>query len=119
MLDQVTEHLHELKLLEANPSVKESDVEIWAQGFLKNCLGYLASAGYSIRSQETKGKHRPDLIVMKDEKPVLLIEVKKLGFNLNRSDFRSGKVQIGEYLQALGNVKWGILTNGTEWKLFD
>jgi hypothetical protein len=119
MLDQVTEHLHELRNLEANPASKESDVERWVQSFLKNCLGYMSSAGYSIRAQETKGKHRPDLVILASEKPIIMVEVKKLGFNLNKSDFRSGKIQLSEYLQAAGNVKWGILTNGMEWKLFD
>ena len=119
IFDQVTEHLHDLKTLETNPTTKESDVERWCQSFLKNCLGYTASTGYSIRSQESKGKSRPDLIVLLNEKPIFVVEVKKLGFDLNKSDFRSGKVQLNEYLNLIGNVRWGILTNGTEWKLFD
>ncbi len=119
IIDQATEHLHELKNMDANPNTKESDVERWCSSFLKNCLGYTASAGYSIRSQESKGKMRPDLLVMKDDKPVFLVEVKKLGFDFDKSDFRSGKVQLTEYLNAVGNVKWGILTNGTDWKLYD
>lgn len=119
MLDQAIEHLHELKSIEANPASKETNVEVWAQSFLKNCLGYTASSGYSIRSQEVKGKMRPDLIVLKNDKPVFVVEVKKLGFDLNKSDFRSGKTQLSEYLNTLGGVKYGILTNGTEWLLFD
>lgn len=119
MLDQAIEHLHELKNIEANPASKESNVEVWAQSFLKNCLGYTASSGYSIRSQEVKGKMRPDLIVLKADKPVFVVEVKKLGFDLSKSDFRSGKTQLSEYLNTLGGVKYGILTNGTEWLLFD
>ncbi len=119
MFDQVTEHLHELKNLTANVSAKESDVERWCQSFLKNCLGYTSSAGYTIRAQETKGKMRADLIVFKGEKPIFLVEVKKLGFDLNKSDFRSGKTQLGEYLNTIGNVKWGILCNGSYWKLYD
>ncbi len=117
--DQVTEHLHELKLLEANPNCKEMDVERWAQSFLKNCLGYAASSGYSIRAQETKGKMRPDLVVLKNDNPVFVVEVKKMGFGLNKSDFRSGKIQLSEYLNFIGNVRWGMLTNGCEWKLYD
>lgn len=119
MLDQVTEHLHELKALESNPSVKELDVERWAQNFLRNCLGYMSSSGYQIRAQEAKGKMRPDLVVLKNDKPSFVMEIKKLGFDLNKSDFRSGKVQLAEYLNAFGNVRWGILCNGYEWKLFD
>lgn len=119
MLDQVTEHLHELKSLEANTGTKEMDVERWAQSFLRNCLGYTSTSGYSIRAQETKGKHRPDLIVLKGDKPIFLVEVKRLGFDLTKSNFRSGKIQLAEYLQVVGNVKWGVLTNGCEWKLYD
>lgn len=119
MLDQATEHLHELKGFDSNPSVKEMDVERWAQSFLKSCLGFSSSAGYSIRAQETKGKMRPDLVVLKGDKPVFVVEVKKLGFDLGKSDFRSGKVQLSEYLNMIGNVRWGVLTNGHEWKLFD
>lgn len=62
---------------------------------------------------------RPDLIVLKDERPIFVIEVKKVGFNLNKSNFRSGKVQLSEYLGQIGAVRWGLLTNGCEWKLFD
>lgn len=117
--EQVTEHLLEYKMLESNPNTKEMDVERWAQSFLKSCLGYSATAGYTIRAQETKGKSRPDLIILKDDKPAFVVEVKKMGFDLNKSDFRSGKVQLNEYLSLIGNVKWGILTNGQEWHLFD
>ncbi|MFM6930435.1 MAG: type I restriction endonuclease [Bdellovibrio sp.] len=119
ILDQTTEHLHELKTLEANPTTKELDVERWAQSFLRNCLGYTSSAGYSIRAQESKGKMRPDLVILQGEKPVFVVEVKKLGFDLSKSDFRSGKTQLSEYLNLIGNVQWGMLTNGVEWKLFD
>lgn len=119
MLDQAIEHLHELKSLESNPNTKELDIERWCQSFLKSCLGYTASAGYTIRAQEMKGKMRPDLIVMDGDRPVFVVEVKKLHFDLNKSDFRSGKVQLGEYLSSIGNVRWGVLTNGIEWKLFD
>jgi hypothetical protein len=117
--EQVTEHLHEIKNMDANPSTKESDVEKWCASFLKNCFGYTAVAGYSIRSQESKGRLRPDLLVLKNDKPIFLVEVKNLGFNFDKSDFRSGKIQLTEYLNAVGNVKWGILTNGVDWKLYD
>lgn len=119
IFDQTMEYLFELKTIEANPMTKESDVEKWCASFLKSCLGYMASSGYSIRSQETKGKMRPDLIVFKDEKPIFVVEVKKMNFDLHKSDFRSGKVQLKEYLATLGNVKWGMLTNGVEWRLYD
>ena len=119
MFDQLTEHMHELKGLDSNPSTKEMDVERWCQSLLRNVLGFTASAGYSIRAQESKGKMRPDLIVFKGEKPIFVVEVKKLGFDLNKSEFRSGKVQLKEYLHNIGDVRWGILSNGFEWKLYD
>ena len=119
IFDQVTEHFHEMKGLEASDSTKEGDVERWAQSFLRNCLGFTASGGYSIRSQEAKGKMRPDLIVLHNDKPKFVVEVKKLGFDLSKSDFRSGKVQLKEYLNHIGDVRWGMLTNGTDWRLYD
>jgi hypothetical protein len=119
ILDQLTEHLHELKGLEENPSTKEMDVERWCQSVLRNVLGFTATAGYSIRAQESKSKMRPDLIVFNGEKPIFVVEVKKLNFDLNKSELRSGKVQLREYLHNLGDVRWGILSNGFEWKLFD
>ncbi len=119
MIDQVTEHLHELNTMDATSTTKETDVERWCASFIKSCLGYTSSSGYVIRSQETKGKLRPDLIVLKDEKPIFLVEVKKLGFDFDKSDFRSGKIQLSEYLNAAGGVKYGMLTNGCEWKLYD
>lgn len=119
MLDQVSEHLHELKTLSSNPATKELDVERWCQSVFKNCLGYTSTNGYSILAQEVRGKIRPDLIVSKGGKPEFVIEIKKLGFDLNKSDFRSGKVQLGEYLHSIGDVKWGILCNGYEWRLYD
>jgi hypothetical protein len=117
--EQLTEHLHEFKGIEANPNTKESDVEVWCQSFIKTCLGFTPSAGYSVRSQESKGRMRPDLVIYKGENPILVVEVKKLGFDLDKSDFRSGKVQLAEYLGTMSGVKWGMLSNGTEWKLFD
>ncbi|MBN8542094.1 MAG: type I restriction enzyme HsdR N-terminal domain-containing protein [Deltaproteobacteria bacterium] len=119
IFDQVTEHLHEIKGLEASGTAKELDVERWAQSFLKNCLGYTASSGYVIKAQEAKGKMRPDLIVLHGDKPKFVVEIKKLGFDLSKSDFRSGKVQLKEYLNQIGDVRWGILTNGIEWRLYD
>nr|AGU11994.1 hypothetical protein [uncultured organism] len=119
IFEQVAEHLHELKALDENIHTKEVDIERWSQSFLKSCLGYSATSGYSIRSQETKGKMRPDLTIYKGEKAVCVVEVKKSGFDLNKSDFRSGKIQLSEYLNTIGGVRWGMLTNGTEWKLFD
>ena len=119
ILDQTIEHLHELKSFESNHNIKEMDVERWAQSFLKNCFGYTPSSNYSIRAQETKGKMRPDLTVFKNDKPVFVVEVKKLGFDLSKSDFRSGKVQLSEYLHMFPDVKWGILTNGYEWRMYD
>jgi DNA-directed RNA polymerase subunit L len=119
MVDTTTEHIHELKALEANPNTKELEVERWAQTFLKSCLGYSATNGYSIRAQERKGKHCPDLVIYQDEKPIFVVEVKKLGFDLNKSDFRSGKIQLQQYLYSLGNVPYGFLCNGHEWKLYD
>ena len=118
MFDHVTEHFHELKTLE-NPNSKESDVEKWAQTFLKTALGFSASNGYTIKSQEQKGKLRPDLVVYQGEAAIFVVEVKKLGFDLNKSDFRCGKVQLQEYLYSLGKVPYGILCNGYEWRLYD
>lgn len=119
MFDHMNEHFHELKSMEANPNTKELDVERWAQSFLKSCLGYSASNGYSIRAQEQKGKLRPDLVVYFNESPIFVVEIKKLGFDLNKSDFRCGKVQLQEYLFSLGKVPYGILCNGYEWRLYD
>jgi hypothetical protein len=116
ILDQTVEHVIELKSLEA--SSRESDVERWAQSFLKNCLGYTASGGYSIRPQESKDKMRPDLVVHQNDKVAFVVEVKKYGFDLSKSNFRSGKTQLSEYLKSLG-CRYGMLTNGVEWRLFD
>ncbi|MBC7661543.1 MAG: type I restriction enzyme HsdR N-terminal domain-containing protein [Chitinophagaceae bacterium] len=117
--ENVLEHIHELKTLVANPGVKELDVERFIQSFMRACLGFSASNGYAIRPQEIKGRHRPDLIVQKNDKPVLVCEIKKLGFDLQKSEFRSGKVQLKEYLNQFENVRWGILSNGYELLLFD
>lgn len=48
ILEQVTEHLHDLKTLETNPSCKELDVERWCQSFLRNGLGFTALSGYTV-----------------------------------------------------------------------
>ncbi|AUN97341.1 hypothetical protein C0V70_04285 [Bacteriovorax stolpii] len=119
MKDNVAEHIMELKALEANPNCKELDIERWVQMVLRSCLGYSATNGYSILAQEQKGKHRPDLVVYKQDKPLFVLEIKKLGFDLNKSDFRCGKVQLQEYLFSLGKIPYGFLCNGYEWKLYD
>lgn len=119
MIDNFTEHMHEFKGMTANPSLKEADIERWGQSLIKSCLGFTSTNGYSIRSQESKGKSRPDLVVYKNEIPVFVVEVKKLGFDLDKSDFRSGKTQLAQYLSQIGSVRWGVLCNGYEWRLFD
>ena len=119
MMDQMTEHIVELRALDANPNSKESDVEKWAQTFLKTCLGFSVSNGYTIKSQDQKGKLRPDIVVYKGEKPIFVMEVKKLGFDFEKSDFRSGKIQLKEYLATFEEVPYGFLCNGYEWKLYD
>ena len=119
MIDQMTEHIVELRALDANPNCKESDVEKWAQTFLKSCLGFSVSNGYTIKSQDQKGKLRPDLVIYKGEKPIFVIEIKKLGFDFEKSDFRSGKIQLKEYLATFEEVPYGFLCNGYEWKLYD
>lgn len=119
MMDQMTEHIVELRAFDTNPNCKESDVEKWAQTFLKSCLGYSVSNGYTIKSQDQKGKLRPDLVVYKGDKPIFVMEVKKLGFDFEKSDFRSGKLQLKEYLATFEDVPYGFLCNGYEWKLYD
>lgn len=119
MFDQAAEHLHELQAIASNSHAKELDVERWVQSVMRSCLGFSASNGYSIRAQETKGKMRPDLLVMKGDRAVLVVEVKKLDFNLDKAEFRSGKSQLKEYLSALDGATWGILCNGYEWRLYD
>jgi len=119
IMDNVTEHTHELINLVNNPNTREADVEVFIQSFLKSCLGFSATNGYSIRAQETKGRHRPDLIVLKGDQPVLVAEIKRLGFDLQKSEFRSGKVQLKEYLNQFESVRWGLISNGYELLLFD
>jgi hypothetical protein len=68
--ENVLEHLHELKTIIANPNTKEFKVERFIQSFLRSCLGFSASNNYAIRPQEVKGRHRPDLVVLKNDKPV-------------------------------------------------
>jgi len=119
MCGTLSEHLYELKAALKNIDYKESDLERWVQHVIKSGLGYSASDNYLVSAQEKKSKMRPDLIISKDGKPIIIVEVKKLGFDLNKSDFRSGKTQLAEYLKTIGNVRWGILTNGLQWRLFD
>lgn len=119
MMEQMTEHLVELREFEKSPHCKETDVERWAQSLLKTCLGYTVSNGYSIKAQEQKNKMRPDLVVYKGDKPIFVMEIKKLGFDFEKSDFRSGKLQLKEYLATFEDVPYGFLCNGHEWRLFD
>jgi hypothetical protein len=119
MFEQASEHVLDLMSIEKNPNAKETDVERWAQGLLKTVLGYTATSKYTIKAQETKGKMRPDLVLYKQDSAVCVVEVKKLGADLNKTDFRSGKMQLDTYLNEYPSVKWGLLTNGYEWRLFD
>jgi hypothetical protein len=86
---------------------------------MKSCLGFSVSNGYTIKNQDQKGKLRPDIVVYKGDKPIFVIEIKKLGFDFEKSDFRSGKVQLKEYLASFEEVSYGFLCNGYEWKLYD
>jgi len=121
IFEQTIEFMVELKQLEAMENAKESHVERWCQGFIRSCLGFTSSLGYQVRAQEGSGKLRPDLLIYKNEEqiPLIIVEVKRLSANLDKSEFRSGKTQLTAYLEGLGNVRWGILTNGYEWRLYD
>lgn len=119
MAEPVSEHLKQLLDISKNASNKELDIERWVERVLQSCLGFSASNGYSIRAQESKNKMRPDLAIYKADKPVLVVEVKRLDCSLDKTSFRSGKVQLREYLSSADGVKWGLLCNGYEWRLFD
>jgi len=121
MIPQLNELMVELKNLEKS-SARESEVESWCLSVLKQVLGFSASAGYVVKSQEGRGRRRFDLAITLADQPdkiVLVVEVKKLGADLDKSDLRSGRAQLGDYLKSLGGVRWGILTNGYDWRLYD
>ena len=121
MIPALTEHMIELKTLISNET-KEAHVETWAMSLLKFVLGYSHANNYAIKQQETKGKSRFDLVIVKSDAPdqvVMLIEVKNYGTDLSRTNYRSGRGQLEEYLKTLNGVRWGILTNGVEWQLYD
>lgn len=121
MIPNLMESLTELKTMVANGNTKESFVEAWCRGIVKRVLGFSATAGYNVVNQATHGKMRFDLVVTLSDNPdkiLLVAEIKRLGSDLSKSDFRSGKTQLKEYALSIG-TRWGILTNGCEWRLYD
>ena len=114
MFQQVYEHLYDLHGIVSNP--KYGHFEQWIQSVLKNCLEFIPSYGYSILAHHSRAQKSPDLVIVKEKKTVMIVEIKPLGFDLSEfnADDRST-----EYLQAISKIPWGIVTNGYEWRLYD
>ncbi len=74
---------------------------------LEVCPEYIADFG-------VKKGEKIDYAILKDDKPIIFIECKSIGFNLDDKKFGS---QLYRYFST-SNTKIGILTNGTEYRFF-
>jgi hypothetical protein len=112
IFEQVSEHLYDLSTFASNP---KHQLELWIQSLMKECFEYVPENGYSILAHHSRTKKIPNLIVVKNNKPMLVVETRALGAGFEEGSEKNSD----EYIQAIGKIPWKIMTNGYEWSLSD
>ncbi|MDZ7706047.1 MAG: hypothetical protein U5L04_16360 [Trueperaceae bacterium] len=78
-------------------------------------LGYDIWNPFEVIPEETADSgNKPDFIVAIDSKPRFVVEVKRLGRDLDNR----AKIQAVNYANNKG-IRWAVLTDGSSWLLFD
>lgn len=119
MSEGMIKQFHELKTIELKQTSKHSDVERWTERFLTTCLGYTTSKGYFVQKMEEHYEAGPDFMVFEGKTPLFVVELKKLGCNLNKYDYRYQELPVKTLMKTVGFVPYAFLTNGYEWRLYD
>lgn len=110
IFEQVFDHIYDLSTFACNPN---HQLERWILSLLRNCLDFKGS--YSILAHHSRNRKMPDLIVVKNRRPLLQIEIKPLGTRLDQGFENHSNA----YLQILRKIPWKIVTNGYEWQLIN
>ena len=115
---QVMDQLLEINLIQTEEDFTGFDIEKWTTQFIKNCLGFSAFEGFSLNTPRINVLG-PTLTIEQEKKPIISVEILGLGSPLNQSILDAEKIDFMEFFREIGETRWGLLTNGFEWKLFD
>ena len=118
LLRRISEHLVKVDAITNEDEAIKFYVEGWSRSMLTTCLGFSEENGYKIDTPRANVLG-PTLSVSEGERTVLAIEVIGLGTPMNQSILGSDKVNYTEFFRDIGMCRWGMLTNGFEWKLYD
>lgn len=78
-----------------------------------NALGWRVNEVARVRQQYRVGRGKVDMALMRDDKPVVLVEAKALG-----TDFDDAVIdQVSQYCYREG-ASTALLTNGAEWRVY-
>ena len=78
-----------------------------------NALGWRVNEVNRVRQQYPVGRGKVDMALMRDNKPVVLVEAKALGKSLDDAVTD----QVSQYCYREG-AQTALLTNGTEWRVY-
>lgn len=102
--------------------ITEAQLEPHIVNLLERCFGYSLENKFEIRNQVAMVGNKADIVVYEKNKknesiPTFVLELKRPAVSLVDGGTKSPVVQLVQYMTAL-NVKFGVLTNGLEWKIY-
>lgn len=124
--DEIKSYLMKLNVLASNnkySDITESQLEVHIVNMLERCFGYSIENKFEIKNQvQLDGNLKADIIVYEKNKknentPTFVLELKKPSISLVDGGTKSPVIQLVQYMTKL-NVKFGVLTNGIEWKIY-
>jgi hypothetical protein len=124
-LDEIKNYIMKLNTLCPNKKygdITEPQLESHIINMLERCLGYSLENKFEIRNQVVVGNLKADIVVYEKNKknesiPSFALELKKPSVSLVDGGTKSPVVQLVQYMSEL-EIRFGILTNGLEWKLY-
>ncbi len=94
-------------------NANEADTVMYLLKFFEDVLGYDSLAGEISKEVEIKGR-RCDFGIKLDGSCRFLVEAKGIG----KGVLRDGDIEQAENYGSRSGIKWVLLTNGAEWKLY-
>ena len=117
---QLSKPLQDLHTTISGNHPMQSELALWVQGILQNYLDFSSSNHYHMVFNNADGPAtQPDMVIMKDNQSLIVVDVLHISNPMGRSIVEHNALELDQYLKQIGSVRWGILTNGLEWKLYD
>lgn len=125
-LDEIKNYILKLNTLcieNKYSDITEQQLESHIINMLERCMGYSLENKFEIKNQVVLHSNiKADIVVYEKNKknesvPSFALELKKPSVSLVDGGAKSPVVQLVQYMTAL-EIKFGILTNGLEWKLY-